>query len=133
MGFEGGEACQKKWLQGWGAGKIHWVKRGGQQKNSFKFCNDNICDNANNLPECQNPAFEIFRKFRFSREACPRTLCLIVHKKPIKMRKKTYHMYRTIYRTYHCEKKNLYCHNKKMECLLPLRRVVGKQSNLKKF
>ena len=42
-------------------------------------------------------------------------------------------MYRTIYRTYHCEKKNLYCYNKKEECLLPLSRVVGKQSYFKNF
>ena len=27
--------------------------KGGHQRNSFKFCSDSICDNANNLPECQ--------------------------------------------------------------------------------
>ena len=58
-----------------GGGKKHWVKRGVTKTNSFKFCRDTIYDNANNRPECQNPAFVIFRKFIFSREACPRTLC----------------------------------------------------------
>ena len=27
--------------------------KGGHQRNCFKFCSDGICDNANNLPECQ--------------------------------------------------------------------------------
>ena len=31
--------------------------KGGHQRNSFKFCSDGIRDNANNLPECQKPAF----------------------------------------------------------------------------
>ena len=54
MGFEGGGGMPRNMASmGGSAGKIHWVKRGGHQKNSFKFCNDSICDNANNLPECQ--------------------------------------------------------------------------------
>ena len=128
--------AQKYGFKGRGAGKKLWIKSGGHQKNSFKFCSDSICDKANNQPECQKPAFVIFRKFRFSREVCPQILCKIMHKRgllPIKMQKKTYQMYSTIYRTYHCEKKNLYCYNKKMECLLPLSRVVGKQSYFKNF
>ena len=39
-----------------GGKKIQGVKR-GHQRNSFKFCSDGIRDNANNLPECQKPAF----------------------------------------------------------------------------
>ena len=48
MGFEGGEACQKIWLQRRGQGKNISGEGGGgspPQKNSFKFCSDDICDN----------------------------------------------------------------------------------------
>ena len=48
-----------------------WLEKGGQKerilslrggggsspKNSFKFCSDGICNNANSLPECQKPAY----------------------------------------------------------------------------
>ena len=36
---------------------------GGSLRNSFKFCSDSICNNANSLPECQKTAFLTFRKF----------------------------------------------------------------------
>ena len=36
---------------------------GSHQINSFKFCSDGICDNTNDLPECQKPACLMFRKF----------------------------------------------------------------------
>ena len=40
---------------------------GGHQRNSFKFCSDGICDNANNLPESQKLAVLMFSlKFMFS-------------------------------------------------------------------
>jgi len=78
MGFEGGGGMPKN-MASKGGGKKNWGKRGDHQKNSFKFCRDSICDNANNLPECQKPAFVIFTKFRLSQDACPRTLCLIMH------------------------------------------------------
>ena len=50
MGFEGGGggACQKIWLQRRGQGKNISGEGGGgspPQKNSFKFCSDDICDN----------------------------------------------------------------------------------------
>ena len=49
MGFEwGGGACQKIWLQRRGQGKNISGEGGGgspSQKNSFKFCSDDICDN----------------------------------------------------------------------------------------
>ena len=60
MGFEGGHA-KKYGSKGGGPTKIMGVNRGGHQINSFKFCSDGICDNANNLPECQKPAFLVFR------------------------------------------------------------------------
>lgn len=43
----------------WGGGrrKILGVK-GGVTKNSFKFCNDGICNCANRLPQCQKPVSE---------------------------------------------------------------------------
>lgn len=51
MGFEGGGGMLKNMAsRGGGAGKKLWVKSGGHQKNSFKFCSDSICDNANNQP-----------------------------------------------------------------------------------
>ena len=63
MGFEGGYAKNMALKGGGGSKKIMGVKRGGHQINSFKFCSDGICDNANNLPECQKPAFLMFRTF----------------------------------------------------------------------
>ena len=46
--------------------KILGIKaKGGHQTNSFKFCSDGFCDKADNLPECQKPAFLMFKKFRF--------------------------------------------------------------------
>ena len=47
------------------------LKRGSPQKNLFKFCSAGICNNANNLPECQKAAFLTFRKFIFSGESMP--------------------------------------------------------------
>ena len=51
-------------LKGGPGKKIMGVKGGGGHKmNSFKFCSDSICDNTNDLPDCQKPAFLMFRKF----------------------------------------------------------------------
>ena len=47
------------------------LKRGSPQKNLFKFCSAGICNNANNLPECQKAAFLTFRKFIFSGGSMP--------------------------------------------------------------
>ena len=101
MGFEGGGGMPRNMAsRGGRAGKIPWVKRGGHQKNSFKFCNDSICDNANNLPECQK-----IQKVQIFSGSMPPDPLLNYAQKTIKMRKKTYQMYRTIYPSYHCEKK----------------------------
>ena len=128
--------AQKYGFKGRGAGKKLWVKSGGHQKNSFKFCSDSICDKANNQPECQKPAFVISRKFRFSREVCPQILCKIMHKRgllPSKCKKR--HTKCTVPYTERtiAKKKISTATIKKMECLLPLSRVVGKQSYFKNF
>ena len=47
------------------------LKGGHPQKNPFKFCSAGICNNANNLPECQKAAFLTFRKFIFSGGSSP--------------------------------------------------------------
>ena len=47
------------------------LKRGSPQKNPFKFCSAGICNNANNLPECQKAVFLTFRKFIFSGGSMP--------------------------------------------------------------
>ena len=49
---------KKKWLHGGGEEKNIGCKRGGVTKNSFKFCNDGICNCANSLPQCQKPVSE---------------------------------------------------------------------------
>ena len=65
MRFEGGGGMPKNMaLKGGSGKKIMGVKGGGShQINSFKFCSDGICDNTNDLPECQKPACLMFRKF----------------------------------------------------------------------
>ena len=122
MGFEGGGCMPRNMASRGGgrAGKIHWVKRGGHQKNSFKFCNDSICDNANNLPECQ----KIQKVQIFSGSMPPDPLLNYAQKTHQNAKKDIPNV------PYHIpivplRKKNLYCRNKKMESLLPLRRVVG--------
>jgi len=42
-------------------------------KNSFKFYNEGICNNANSLPECQKPACLMFIKIKFLGEASPQS------------------------------------------------------------
>ena len=73
-----GGACQKIWPpRGVTGNKMLGVRGGGgHQRNSFKFCSDTVCDNANNLPEYQIPAFLMFRKFRFSLGSIPPDLPL---------------------------------------------------------
>ena len=53
--------------------KIVGIKARGYPTNSFKFCSDGGCDNANIpfLPECQKLAFLMFRKFKLSRGSMP--------------------------------------------------------------
>ena len=67
MEFEGGHAKEMP-SKGGARQKILGVRGGGcHQRNSFKFCSDGICDNANNLPESQKLAVLMFSlKFMFS-------------------------------------------------------------------
>ena len=68
---------------------------------------------ANNLPDCQKPAFLMFGlKFIFSLGSMPRTPS---NSTPTKCQKnKTYKSNVSL------RKSNIHFHNKKMECLLPL-------------
>ena len=77
--------CPKRWFGG-GRQKNIWYKGGGHQTNSFKFCSDGFCDKANNLPECQKPAFLDLRKVQISpgkHTPGPSTFFNIMHKKAI--------------------------------------------------
>ena len=68
MEFEEGHA-KKMPSKGGARQKILGVRGGGggHQRNSFKFCSDGICDNANNLPKAQKLAVLMFSlKFMFS-------------------------------------------------------------------
>ena len=60
---------------------VGYKGEGGSPIKSFKFCGDNICNNANSLPGCQKPAFLTFRNF--PGEACLQTPYLIFHQKGI--------------------------------------------------
>ena len=57
----------------------------GYPKNSFKFCSDGGCDNANIpfLPECQKPVFLMLRKFKLSRGRKRPDPYFIMHQKAI--------------------------------------------------
>ena len=99
VGFKGG---MPKKMVGGGRQKNIWYKGGGHQTNSFKFCSDGFCDKANNLPECQKPAFLIFTKFRFPPGSIlpdPLLFLILCTKKQFYPTK----IIRT--QTYHCEKK----------------------------
>ena len=57
MGFEGGGACKKIWLQRGGSRKNMVCKGGITQKMAFKFCSDSICNDANNSARRPKIAF----------------------------------------------------------------------------
>ena len=69
--MRGGHAKKYGFNRGGKGKEILGVEGGCHQRNSFKFCSDGICNNANNLPECQKPVFQTFRKFRFSLGSMP--------------------------------------------------------------
>ena len=56
----------KKWLYSRGSKEKILGLKGGHGKIFFKFCSDSICNNANSLPDCQNPVFvlSLFLSFR---------------------------------------------------------------------
>ena len=63
LGFDGGGHEKNYGFKGGSKEKGLGLKGGGSLKNSFKFCSDSICNNANSLPECQKTAVLTFRKF----------------------------------------------------------------------
>lgn len=115
-----GRACQKNAFKGGRQAKNIGCKRGGggHQRNSFKFCSDGICDNANNLPESQKLAVLMFSlKFMFSAGSIrmppvpPTLLCtkkaILPHQNAKKIKHTTWKII--------AKKNNIHFHNKKME------------------
>ena len=83
---EGGGSLKKYGFEKEGQEENIGCKGGeGYPKNSFKFCSDGGCDNANIpfLPECQKPVFLMLRKFKLSRGSKRPDPYFIMHQKAI--------------------------------------------------